>query len=240
VIPTSVGVASFVAGGGLGYFLAHRKLKKRDEEQESELVQLRFEFDDRMAQFNHMIQQAAFMIKKFDERAANFLDENTSTIFDQGKENHPSNGPKEVVLTTVPNDEEDEQMVNVFRTDEEDGWDYAVEVAQRTPDKPYIIHRDEYFSDEMDCSHSTLMYYAGDNILCDEDDTPIYNPDKIVGQLIFGHGSKDPSICYIRNEGLDAEYEVLLDHGYYQAEVLGQEVESGLKHSRGVPKFRMD
>ena len=249
VLPTAVGIGSLGAGVGLGFLLAHRKYNKIFEKQariieeyETEVpVQMEFQFEEGAEKLNSMLQQVMRVVKEFKERGDEFLNEHTNTIFDEAKAGHPSNGPRDVILTTVPNDEEDEQMVNVFVTEEEDDdWDYEVEVAQRSESRPYVIHRDEYFSNEMDLSQQSLQYYAGDNILCDEYDKPIYNPDKIVGDIKFGHGSRDPNICYIRNEELGVEFEVLNDPGYYQTEVLGQEVDKGLKHSKGIPKFRLD
>jgi hypothetical protein len=126
-------------------------------------------------------------------------------------------------------------------TEDDDDWDYDEEVAARSPEHPYIIHRDEYMSNEMDYVQSTLTYYKGDNILCDDLDVPVYQPEKIVGPLRFGHGSQDPHIVYIRNEELEGEYEVLLEYGTFEAQILNQKVAkdldtNNLKHS--LMKFR--
>ena len=128
---------------------------------------------------------------------------------------------------------------NVFPETEEDDWSYEEEIKHRTPDVPYIIHRDEFFNEEMDCSQSTLTFYQGDEVLTDELDVPIYNSKKVVGELIFGKGSQDPSIVYIRNENLMAEYEVILDHGHFQVEILGQEIEHNYNSQKSaLHKFK--
>jgi hypothetical protein len=142
-------------------------------------------------------------------------------------------------LVTFAVDSEDQE----WNEETHDHWDYDEEVAQRGPEHPYIIHRDEFFAEELDYSHSSLMYYRGDDILVDELDVPIYNADKIVGNLTFGHGSQDPHIVYIRNDRLKAEYEVLLDYGTFAAEILGQGVTKSkeaqdFKHS--LLKFRTE
>lgn len=129
-----------------------------------------------------------------------------------------------------------------------DGWDYEFERSTRTKEVPYIIHADEFSGDEMGYeSQTTLTWYEGDHILTDSNDVPIYNPHTVVGELRFGHGSGDPSVVYIRNERLEAEYEVLLDPGSYEVIVLGgaSDIEaeyegSDLRHSRGPRKFRED
>jgi len=122
-------------------------------------------------------------------------------------------------------------------------WDYHEEAKNRSENQPYILHRTEFFANEREYPHSTLTYYEGDDVLCDEQDVPIYGKEKLLGELKFGHGSEDPEIVYIRNDERESEYEVLLDHGHYQVEVLGQEIgdvlNNDLKHAH-IRKFRME
>ncbi|MET0786535.1 MAG: hypothetical protein ABWY25_07515 [Paenisporosarcina sp.] len=242
VVPATVGIASFVAGIGAGYTLRKIKEKKnfetKLEDLESQIVQLHYEFEERSGKIQRDLQITAKTMKTFSTDGEDLLERFGRVHLDEiVVEHHPSNNQKTTTLEVVSN-VEDNHPVNVFRNDDEDDWDYEEELKHRSPEHPYIIHRDEYFSDEMDFSQSTLSFYAGDQILCDEEDVPIYNPEKVVGKLEFGKGSRDPSIVYIRNEKLQAEYEVLLDPGYYQTEVLGEQVKHNLKHSRGVLKFR--
>jgi len=131
----------------------------------------------------------------------------------------------------------------IFDTDS-DGtvWNWEDETSKRTEEAPYILHQDEFITDEREYRQSNLTYYAGDDILVDEDNVPIYNPGVILGPLLFGHGSKDPNVVYIRNSKLLAEYEVIRDPGHYSVEVLGNEIEeqastTDLKHSSDR-KFR--
>jgi len=246
VIPASVGVTSFIAGIGAGYFLALSRFKKVDhrlEELESERVQLEFKRNQMDHEFNLMVQQCARVVREMKEHGQEFLNkfqDDDSILL--SRQSHPSF----INIDEVEGDDEEETNVtNIFPVEEDTDWDYEEELAQRDPETPYIIHRDEFFGDEMDCVQTTITYYAGDNILCDERDTPIYNPEKIVGTLVFGHGSSDPNVVYVRNERLQAEYEVLLDRGHYMVEVLGQNIDDALaardiKHSKGVQKFRPD
>lgn len=127
-------------------------------------------------------------------------------------------------------------------SDTQDEWDYQEEVSRRTDAAPYILHKDEFYANERDYTQSTLTYYAGDDILVDEQDAPIYNYKNILGELRFGHGSEDQNTVYIRSIQLKAEYEVIRDEGKYSVEVLGLEIEENareteLKHS-GDRKFR--
>lgn len=129
-------------------------------------------------------------------------------------------------------------------TEDEDVWDQEAEEATRTTAAPYVIHKDEYWREEMDYTQTTLTYYEGDNILVDQEDVPIYSFPAIVGDLKFGHGSQDQNVFYVRNDALKAEYEIIKDRGRYEVIILGMQAEeeaerSSLRHS-SLPRFRPD
>ncbi len=152
---------------------------------------------------------------------------------------------KEAMTTTKEVVEETVETVkhSIFANDDDD-WNYAREVRNRTPEEPYVIHKDEFYSDEKGYAQSTLVYYSGDNILCDEDDTPVYNHDRVTGPLLFGHGSGDPNVVHIRNDSRKSEYEILYDPGLYSQDVLGLEIEDnqrvkGIEHSKNR-QFRLE
>jgi hypothetical protein len=143
-------------------------------------------------------------------------------------------------MDTTPSEEA--QIENVFGKDPKP-WDQEAEKAARTNSEIYVLHKDEFWRDEMDYTQTTLTYYSGDDILVDQDEVPIYNYRNVVGELQFGYGSEDRNAFYVRNHILKAEYEILHDRGSYAIEVLGLEYEeqqerASLKHSLG--KFRPD
>ena len=224
VTPAIVGVASFAAGAVSGYFFKkYRDSAKFDTsiqdaaadivDLESNLAQLSFMFEERDRKYDGYLQQMMRTVR------AAIIDVETTV-------------DAEVIHDGLKTTNEDGDVVFAVETEEDewneetdDHWDYEEELKNRGPDHPYIIHRNEYFSDEMGFdNHSSLMYYKGDDILVDDLDTPIYNPEKVTGPLIFGHGSQDPHVVYVRNEKLKAEYEILLDYGTFAAEILGQKV----------------
>jgi hypothetical protein len=102
-------------------------------------------------------------------------------------------------------------------------WDYAVELAARTSDAPYVIHVEEFKANDMDHSQITYMYYDGDDVLVGEDERPIPHADLVVGQtnLKWGHGSGDPNLVYVRNERLLQDIEICRSPASYEEEVLG-------------------
>ncbi|MET0786120.1 MAG: hypothetical protein ABWY25_05390 [Paenisporosarcina sp.] len=138
------------------------------------------------------------------------------------RRNHPSN-----VVVTV------DETLGV------PGWDWPEELAKREadPKSPYILHQDEFYHDERGYTQTSLAYYSQDQVLLDESDTPIYNYGAIVGPLEFGHGSSDPNILYVRNEPMQAEYEISLLDESYEIEKLGIQMENdSIEHS--LDRFR--
>lgn len=126
-----------------------------------------------------------------------------------------------------------------------DDWNYETELNVRSTKEIYVIHRDEYVRDEMGYHQSTIEFYTQDAVMTDALQHPIYNYTDFVGDEaldMFGHGSGDADVVYVRNDREKAEFEVLRNHGSYEREVLGLETEEeyreqDLKHSR-YPNYK--
>lgn len=132
---------------------------------------------------------------------------------------------------------------NVFENYNEQ-WNWEDELMHREGNTLYTIHYDEFVSNESNYNQETLTYYAGDDILTDQLNTPIYDYQKMTGPISFGHGSGDKNVVFIRNDLLHIEWEILKDESKYQVEILGYEIEQNyeaddLKHSNNF-KFRED
>lgn len=115
-------------------------------------------------------------------------------------------------------------------------FDFEKEVPLRSSEKPYVIEHDEFY--ESDRQTITLTWFEGDEVLADEKDEHIPNPDHVVGDenlQRFGYGSRDPNIVYVRNETMDIDFEIVKNDGKYTEQVLGF-----MQHDDkiGVRKFR--
>lgn len=68
-----------------------------------------------------------------------------------------------------------------------------------------------------------LTYYAEDDILCDDQEQVIEDPEAIIGDALtkFGVESGYPDTVYVINERVRAIFEVLMVEGSYQEIVLG-------------------
>jgi len=244
VLPTAVGVGSFGLGIVTGAWLALKRLdyieaeEERRREQMVAIEEIRADFKARQNDITDLDR------------------ENFSREMAESKARVEARDAKEAetpVPDDMPPDPRDESPMrellqqdelplvdgNIF-ANELPGWDYDAELAKRSPENPYVIHRDEYFNEEMEgYTQITLTYYEADDVLTDEDDTPIYDTRNIVGDLVFGHGSGDPNVLYVRNMKLETEYEILRHTSSYTKEILGivAEDEAEVEHPK-VMKFR--
>lgn len=232
--PTTVGAVAFACGATVAFAYQQRRINKVVDEFEDILLDL---------------------IQRMDENGElETLEEATEVVVDpqQGEDfvksfiAHPSNTESarpDPMHDDDPEPEEERvaEVVSIF-PDTEDEWDMEEELAARTPEKPYTLHVEEFLNDERGFAQTTLTYFVGDDILTDDKDVPIYNKQDVVGDLVFGHGSNDANVVYIRNEKLKAEFEVLRDSGKYEQVILGIEADEeysrrDLKHAH-FPRMR--
>lgn len=144
-----------------------------------------------------------------------------------------------VVDESEPDSSEDEPEVVNILVKPDDKFNLEEEMANRTEDAPYILHRDEFMQGALGYEQTTLTYFEGDDVLVDERDQVVDDTEGTVGNdnlLKFGHGSKDNNVVYIRNDRLELDIEVLRSRGKYTQEVLGF-----IEHSdKSIRKFRRD
>lgn len=262
-IPTACSAVSFAAGAAMGYLLTKRQYDTIEEEIEN--MQLEFDFDS--TELEREINKATYTLRQMRQETDKIIDATRDLAIvkdlpvESSRARHPSNNladPRNIVIEREQEDDRPEEpdieapegVVHIFaQTNNDPDWDYETECAHRSPDRPYVLHVDEFFADEMGIQendhHETLTYYKGDQVLCTQNDIPIYDIEGTIGPLKFGHGSGDPSIFYVRNEAAKAEYEVVEDDGYYQETVLGEKIQHeaesrDVKHSRRPGKFRED
>lgn len=131
--------------------------------------------------------------------------------------------PVEVVVSV-----EDGTTVNVF-----DGVTArALNIEERSHAIPYVITNEEFFQNEPEHEQVTITYYMGDDVLADDKDGVIEDVDTLIQRenlQLFGVGSEDEAIVYIRNEKKTIDFEITRSEGKYAHEVLGFTEE--LKHS---------
>jgi hypothetical protein len=105
-----------------------------------------------------------------------------------------------------------------------DGWDYPEEIQNRSEDRPYVIHQDEFKLGESGYDQTTYTWYAVDEVMVEEGSRdPLSNVDFSVGldNLKFGHGTDDIDVVFVRNDKLELEMEICRLHQSYEEEVVG-------------------
>jgi hypothetical protein len=223
LLPTGIGAGGLTLGFGAGFGLSQFRSKKK-------LQEIQDGYFDLQGKIRHLGQQLK-------ERAAatEQLSAKLDMLAEAERAGHPS-------VAEV----EEAKVISIFPEVTYQDWNQEKETEYRDkyPERPHVIRVEEFQANEFGFSQHTYTYYAGDQVLVDEQDVPVYNHSNVVGDLLFGYGSGDPNVVYIRNVRGKAEYEILQDHGHYAVEVLGNEIESehaeaDLKHS-GDRRFRRD
>lgn len=230
-------VSSFAAGASLGIIYTHKRKAQAEVVYEFD-PQMEFPWDDTLVEETSNDIPGVVMDADVYEALI------TPTI-EMPDPNVPEE-PDELSYNEemdAKEDADDEPAVKSVFSSLGGNWDMEAEMASRSSTAPYVLHEDEFLNDERGYTQSTLTYYTEDNILTDESDVPVYPFDSVVGELKFGHGTNSAGVVYIRNESLQAEYEVLRVEGSYESELLGLRAEEELatdelKHSDY--KFRSD
>lgn len=109
-------------------------------------------------------------------------------------------------------------------------------------DDPYIITIDDYNTTNSHYDKITVTYYSEDDVLADENEEIISDPNSIIGEdalLNFGEGSDDADIVYVRNEKIAVDYEVIRVYKSYSRDILGIDDESIRPVKRNLKKGRM-
>lgn len=231
--PVLVGVLMFGIGSGVGYIVGrYTKKEKYSSDQRSEIRIIKKEIEDELDGYEVGYQK---------------IDEPRVVIETKPKPKIVNNYSLDELIGSPSKLPEVEDLVTRSVFDTDDNWNYEIEEEKRkhNPDGPYVIHKDEFYMNERDLSQITLTYYAGDDIMVDEDTKPVYNYADVTGPMLFGHGSGNPSTFYVRNMKRKCEYEICQDPGLYSVAVLGLQIEDNtrvrdLKHARAPGKFRDD
>lgn len=213
-------VAGIIIGGSLGLFIGRRWGKESAKEEA----------------FNRSEEEIAKVREYYTRQEKPSLEE---VIVEKGYEGESQTSAERPLPPPVPIIPEASDLRKVrpekvigkitYRTEEaekdkHDGWSYPYELSQRDFSKPHIIHQDEFTTNETEYSQTTFMYYAGDDVLVDTDETVIHNRENLIGHRAlekFGHGTDDRNYVFVRNPEIELEIEIIRVPGRYEVEVQG-------------------
>jgi hypothetical protein len=249
-------VVGAAGGGALGYIFAKRVLEEKyNQIAAEEIAEMREHYHakevardnaEEKGNLEDIVKERGYVPDDDDEEEGEETDAESATppmavtppsaVVERAEE------VRDEEAETPPPPEEDPEpepeVRNIFRDNQPppDEWDWAKERAQRSPLKPYVIHRDE--REEHDAYDSvTYTYYEADDVVCNERDEVIDAEDRerIFGEANlekFGHGSDDATIVYVRNNKLEMDIEIVRSPNSFAQEVHGFEPEDKeLKHS---------
>jgi hypothetical protein len=211
-------VLSLAAGAAAGYFLTKKKLEKQyDELVKREIAEAK-KFYSALHKKGDFATPAAAVDKLLGVTApAPLMDEAVEALHNYQGVNkyHPG-------VVTKPSVQE--VIANVFqKIDAEEEVDFEKEKRNRTEEAPYIVSKEEFLENEPEYTQDTLTFYAGDDVLADQQDQVVENVNMTVGLdcLRFGYRSGDKNVVYVRNDSLERDFEILRSEGKYGEEVAG-------------------
>lgn len=229
---TTIAVLSAVGGGIVGgvvtYITVNKRLVKRYEtwaNDEIDSVKARYALLNSSTKqlvfinapdiSDEEAEQAVEIGRKLVARMGYSQPEETSSIFDQA-----------VDPETTDLDADEEELEDVY---------LAVE------GEPHLISEAEYFENEPEYVLETLTYYAVDDTLTDDKETPIDRVEETVGarhlHMFPSVKNGEKSSIYIRNDDHSTLYEIINVEQAYAVAVLGMaEEDLGLKPAKQRPK----
>lgn len=262
-------VASAAAGAGVSYVLTERALRKKyHDKAEAEIAEMREHYKQVFMEDEYS--SPILMAEKYKDSEVDIVVEEDGTLMTKtviestpGIDNevldrlqaHASRAmtnygdfskiseDEDIVPEGEPAGDQD-QVSNIFMNPP--NWDQEVEESKRAvnPLAPYVISQEEFFQNEPGFEQMRLTYFTDDDVLSDEKDQPIESLDAIGEENLqrFGHGSRDDNIVHVRNENMEADFEIVRTEGSFAEMVYGFKPTSNeLKHSRQrVGKFRED
>lgn len=99
----------------------------------------------------------------------------------------------------------------------------------------YEIISEERWTDQDYPDQVTIMFYTDDKTFAGENEEIISGVKDLIGPddlLRFGEKSNDPDVVYIRNNDIEADFQVIRVHGSYATLVMGMSEEEVKKPKR--------
>lgn len=215
---------SLVGGAALGAAIAMKKLSANLEVKYAELSEK--EIAEAKAFYSRHYKSEQFSTV---EGTVEALRENGKTIALEQAAMAMLTYQGAVAAEEILEDEPETQLVEVARNVFTDSsptkdFDYEKEIEKRDPDRPYVISKAEFEQDEFSYDQAEYTFYEGDGVLTNERDQVIDNQEDVVGiqnLTMFGYGSEDANMVYIRNVKIGLDCLILRSQGEYAKEVLG-------------------
>lgn len=205
-------VSALAAGAAAGYLIAKHQLTKqyaRELEQEVSRTQTFYAMKHKKNEFETPESAAATLGTPLPtpEVEVQVMTEAVKAFTQYGGHTLPTQDEKVNIFSrkVVHEDPSDEDLRN------------------RTEEAPYIISYTEFQVNEEEYEQIQIEWYSADEILVDDKDDVVADPDDLVGDYNlkrFGYLSGDPRQLYVRNDVLRTDFSIVMNDNSY-AQVLG-------------------
>lgn len=235
LVAAGVGVG-LVVGGIVAYKVASKRLEARFEEKiETEIKKMREHFHAKEEARKSEEGKPALADLKGVVADAGYVHVSPSLLEDAPGPITREAATPDGIAAAVAANEATRQNAFDQREPLNDTWDQEHEENSRVEGKPFVIHVNERGATGF--TETTFTYYAGDDVLADEQDRMLGDVEQLLGAHNldrFGHGSGDRNVVYVRNSKLEVDIEVVRSEGEYAQEVAGvkPEPEAELRHSQ--------
>ena len=125
---------------------------------------------------------------------------------------------EEIPKPEYPTEEEIAETDDDYVEEEEFNYELDESPSEGAREQPYMITADEYNNGALYFDKETLYYYESDDTLTDEYDDIFEDRDKFVGDFTNGFDEDEADRCYVRNEVIGCDYEIVRREGAYYEE----------------------
>jgi hypothetical protein len=263
----SAGIGGLLVGGGSGFILANKlQQKKYQAIVDQQIAEVKDFYSKKYKEGDYSTPEAAMqtlhpdsdftLAPELPDSVKEALQDYNGTVSDIQEALPGFNAGDTLLLeeseflTPLPSAEEIKEGIERTR---KNIWDEVAKEAQpmaeidtdgggpvRDPENPYVITI-EAFHDQNNYAKITIMYYEGDNTLCDDAQSVIPDINGTVGPNAlsnFGAFSEDENIVYVRNEKLEVDWEVVRSSQAYAHAVAGFDVDNEQAAKSPIRKMR--
>lgn len=122
-------------------------------------------------------------------------------------------------------DEDDEPRDAAGKTEREMNGDVDAEWHERSLEdidrtQPYMIDAEEFTNEFEHHDKLSMYYYRGDDILCDDAEDIVDDPDSVIGFDALEFLETEP-MCWVRNEPIASDFEIVSINKSYAETVRG-------------------
>lgn len=213
-------VGGLAVGGGTGYLVAQKHLAAKYEAQVlNEINSVKATYDKLSKELiaNSQKEPLREAVEELLPAAEEEIQEYERNVHRYTAEQIVEVAVGAVTEEDIGEDGMDHQTYNIFKAQQK-------LLDERDPNKPYLIGIEDYSDPPSGYDSLTVNYYPENNILVDERDLAIDLVEETVGEFNltqFGQQGNEDHIIYVRNERVQADFEIVRHEGSFMESAFG-------------------